>query len=91
MMFAPVINGAAVVAFTSRFQEFELTALGIKINGWAERRASPNACCPALGVPGASQFGLGTSAGRTTCTFVTSETTKLINLWGTVSRVTKPL
>jgi hypothetical protein len=54
---------AAAAATKIKFQLLVDTALGMTTNACAASRTSPNCCWPALGIPGRSQFGLGTAAG----------------------------
>src|SRR5438128_2252735 len=51
----------------------------MRTKAWAASRASPNCCWPALGRPGRSQLGLGTSPGCTTWTPERPETSKEVD------------
>src|SRR6516165_7326504 len=54
---------SATAATKIKFQLLVDTALGMTTNACAASRTSPNCCWPALGIPGWSQFGLGTAVG----------------------------
>jgi hypothetical protein len=67
------------------------TVLGITMNRCSVSRKSPNACCPALGLPGRSQLALGTEVGSTTWTPLASVIITAVSTCGSVSSVPKPL
>ena len=80
----------AVDGLEIKFQLRAEIVLGITPNAWLASSESPKVFCPAPGVPGNNQWGLGTSAGNTTLTPAMFVIAKDVRTLGAVSSPEKP-